>query len=141
MFLAKKSSRIYVVLYHKFLYKSFSILLTPPPTNPPTPNNSSQPPPSPMQLWMHMGQETQCTMLFKKLRPAAVVSTNFPNSLPTQQLGNLCVTHQSQVTCCGLSYEAVLFSSTTSPGETLHCSKRFAVVWRRGILFVKEASI
>ena len=35
MFLAEKSPRSYVGLYQKFLYKSFSLLLTPPPP----PNN------------------------------------------------------------------------------------------------------
>ena len=42
------------------------------------------------------------------------------------------MTHQSQVTRRGLSYEAVLFSSATVPGDTLHCAKRFAVVREEG---------
>ena len=80
-------------------------------------------------------------MLLKKLRPYAVVSAHFPNLLPTQRLDGLRVTHQSQVTRRGLSYEAVLFSSATVPGDTLHCAKRFAVVREEGPdegLFDKE---
>ena len=42
------------------------------------------------------------------------------------------MTHQSQVTQLGISYEAVFFSSETVPGETFHCSKRFAVVQEEG---------
>ena len=67
-------------------------------------------------------------MLFKKLRPYAVVSEHLPNALPTQQLDNLRVTHQYKVTRHGLSYEAILFSSETIPGETFHCAKMFVVI-------------
>ena len=58
-----------------------------------------------------------------------------------QRLENLCVTHQAQVTCRGLSYEAIFFSPATIPGETFHCAKRFMVVWEEGPaegLFGKE---
>ena len=80
-------------------------------------------------------------MLLNKLRQSEVVSAHLPKSLPTQQLENLHVTHQSRVTRRSLSYEAALFSSTNFPGETLHCAKRFAVVWEEGTsegLFYKE---
>ena len=121
MFLADKSPRIYVGLYQKFLYKIFSLLLTPSSTNiiliPPA-----------MRRRLHMGQGAQCYIQLKKLRPYVVVSAHFPNALPMQRLGNLCVTHQSQVTHCGLSCKAVFFSSVTVPGGTFHCDKRFAVV-------------
>ena len=52
--------------------------------------------------------------------------------LLTQRLENLRVTHQSQVTLRGLSYEAIFFSSATVPGETFHCAKRFAVIQEEG---------
>ena len=71
-------------------------------------------------------------MLPKKLRLSAVVSAHFPNALLKQRLDNFHVTHQSQLTRRGLSYESVFFSSATVPGETFHCAKRFAVVWEEG---------
>ena len=71
-------------------------------------------------------------MLLKKLRPSAVVSAYFPNSLPKQRLDNLRVSHQSQVTRRGLSYEAFFFSSATIPGETFNCAKRFTVFREEG---------
>ena len=45
-----------------------------------------------------------------------------------QRLDSLRVTHQSQVTRRGLSYEAVFFSSATVTGETSHCAKMFTVI-------------
>ena len=42
------------------------------------------------------------------------------------------MTHQYQVARRGLSYKAVLFYSTTVPGETFHCANMFAVVWEGG---------
>ena len=45
------------------------------------------------------------------------------------------------MTCRGLSYQAVLFSSTTITGDTLYFTKRFAVVQEEGPsegLFEKE---
>ena len=42
------------------------------------------------------------------------------------------MTHQAQVTCCGLSYKSGFFYSATVPGETFHCAKRFAVVREEG---------
>ena len=80
-------------------------------------------------------------MLLKELRPSAVGSAHFPNALPTQRLDNLRVTHQVQVTCHGLSCEAVLFSSAKIPGETFHCYKIFTVAREEGSaegLFDKE---
>ena len=71
-------------------------------------------------------------MLLKKLQSSEFVSAHFPNALPIQRLDDLCVTHQAQVTFCGLSYEAIFFSSTTVPGETFHCAKRFTVVQEEG---------
>ena len=38
------------------------------------------------------------------------------------------MSHQSQVTRRGISYEYVFFSSATIPGDNFHCVKRFAVV-------------
>ena len=134
MFLIEKSPRSYVGLYQKFLYKSFSLLLTPPP-----PNVLLTPPP--MQLRLRLEQGAQCYVIPKKLCLSAVVSAHFPNALLTQQLDDLRVTHQSQVTCHGLSYEAVFFSSETITRETFHFTKRFAVVREEGIaegLFDKE---
>ena len=80
-------------------------------------------------------------MLLKKLCKSAVVIGHFQNALPTQRLDDLRVTHQSQVTCCGLSYKSILFSSATIPGETFHFPKRFAVIREEGPaegLFDKE---
>ena len=95
-----------------------------------------------MQQRMRMSQGAYCSVLPKKLRLSAMVSAHFPNALPTQQLEYLRVSHQSQVTRRGLSYEAVFFSSATIPGETFHCAKRFEFVralwsrwrplWKRG---------
>ena len=51
------------------------------------------------------------------------------------------MSHQSQVTRRGLSYEAVFFSSATIPGEIFHFAKRFAFVQEKGPdegLFDKE---
>ena len=82
-------------------------------------------------------------MLLKKMCPYAVVSARFPNALPMQLLDNLCVTHQSQVTLQGFSYEAVLLSSEKVPGETFYCSKIFAVVRQKDTaegIFEKEPS-
>ena len=121
MFLAETSPRSYIGLYQKFLYKSFSLLLTPsPPVMLLTPH--------PMQRNMRLGQVAQCSMLLKNLRPYTVVSAHLPNALPKQGLDDLHVTHQSQVTRRGLSHEAVFFSSTNFHGETFHCAKRFKVV-------------
>ena len=58
-----------------------------------------------------------------------------------QQLENFRVTHQSQVTRRGLSYESVVFYSATAPGETFHYAKRFMIVQEEGpseALFDKE---
>ena len=80
-------------------------------------------------------------MLLKKLLPYTVVGAHLPNTLPTQRLENLRVTHQSQVTRRVLSYKSVFFSSTTVPGETFHCSNSFAVIRKEGPaegLFDKE---
>ena len=123
MFFSKKSPRSYVGLYHKFLYKIF--IITDPP--PPPPQNILLTPPS-MRRRLHLSQGLQCSVLFKKLHLSTVVSAYFPNDLPTQQLENICVTHQSQLTCRGLSYKDVLFYSATVPGENFHCAKIFAVV-------------
>ena len=71
-------------------------------------------------------------MLLKKLLPSAVVISHFPNALLTQRLDNLRVSHQSQVTRRGLSYEAVFFSSATIPGDNFHCDNIFVVVWEEG---------
>ena len=79
-----------------------------------------------------MGQGAQCSVIFKKLCPYSVVSVDFPSTLTTQVLGDICVTHQAQVTHRGLSYESINFSSVTVPGETLCCSKRFLVVRGEG---------
>ena len=125
MFLAKKSPRSYVVLYQKFLYKSFSLLLTPP-----LPNIIITPPR--MQRRFFLVQRSNCFVLIKKLLYSAVVGAKFPNALTTQRLDNIRVPHQSQVTHHGLSYKAILFSSVTVPGKTFHCDKRFAVVWEEG---------
>ena len=124
MFLAEKSPRSYVGLYQKFLYKSFSLLLTPLPNILLTPHL--------MQRWPHMGQGAQCSIILKNMRPSAVVSAYFPNALPTQLLDNLRVTHQDQVTHHGLSCEAIFFSSDNVPGETFRCVKKFTVIWEEG---------
>ena len=71
-------------------------------------------------------------MLLNKLLPSVVVSVHSPNDLPTQQLDNIRVTHQSQVTHRGLSYKAVLLSYITIPRETFRCDKRFVVIWEEG---------
>ena len=68
-------------------------------------------------------------MLLKKLRLSAVVSVHFPNALPMQRLEDLHVIYQSQVTCHGLSYESVSFSSATFPKENFHCVNILLVVW------------
>ena len=94
-----------------------------------------------MQRRMCLVQVAQCSVLLKNMRMYTVVSAHLPKALSTQRLDNLRVSHQSQVTCRSLSYEAVLFSSTTITGETLHRAKRFAVVWEEGPdegLFDKE---
>ena len=85
-----------------------------------------------MQRRLRLGQVAQCYVLLKKLRPSAVVSEHIPNSLTMQQLDNLCVTHQSQVTRRGLSYEVVFFSSAAVPGENFHCANSFVVVREEG---------
>ena len=75
------------------------------------------------------------------MHPYAVVSAHLPNALPTERLYNLRVTHQSQVTRHGLSYEAILFYSATVSGETFHCAKIFVVAREEGPvegLFDKE---
>ena len=121
MFLAKKSPRIYVVFYQEFRYKSFII----------TETYYSK-----YILHTHplirrrllMGQKSHCYMLYKKMRPYAVVCAHSLNPLPMQQFDDLCVTHQFQVTRHDLSYKAIFCSSATVTRETLHCSKRFAVV-------------
>ena len=80
MFLADKSLRRYVGLYQQFLYKIFSILLTPT-----LPNILLTPPP--MQKRMILGQGAQCYVLPKKLHPSEFISAHFPNALLTQHLG------------------------------------------------------
>ena len=121
MVLAKKSLMSYLGLYQKFLYKSF-IILTPPPRNilliPPL-----------MRQRLSLGEISQWYVILKKMCMSTVVSVNSPNDLPTQQLDDISLTHQAQVTCHGLSYEAVFFSSTTVPGKTFCCAKRFVFVW------------
>ena len=87
---------------------------------------------SPVQRPMRRVQRAKDSVDFKKLRLSTVVSAHFPKVLPTQQLDDLCVSHQSQVTCSSLLCEAVPFSSVTIPGETFHCTKRFAVVREEG---------
>ena len=85
-----------------------------------------------MQRRLRLGQGAQCSVLLKKLCLSAVVSAHFPNALPIQRLNDLPVTHQTQVTHHGLSYEDVLFSSATITGETFHREKMFAVVYEEG---------
>ena len=66
---------------------------------------------------------------------------HLPNALLMQQLENLRVTQQSQVTCHGFSYTTVFFAYATVPRETFHCYKRFAVVQEDGTaegLFEKD---
>ena len=77
---------------------------------------------------MRLGQVSQCYVILKNLHPSAFVNVHSPKALPTQRLENIRVAHQAQVTRCRLSYEAVLFSSATVPGETLHSANMFAVV-------------
>ena len=137
MFLAKKAPRIYVGLYQNFLYKRFLLLLTPPHQNILLTNYL-------MWRWLHMGQGEQCSVLLKKLHPSTVVSAHLPNALPSQRLENLRVAHQAQVTCRGLSYEAVFFSFATVPEETFHCAKRFEVAyeeWPAEGLFEKKPTL
>ena len=122
MFLAKKSPRSYVELYQKFLYKSFSLLLT---HSPPDILFTH----TPMRRRLRLIQGSQCYVLLKNLRLSAAVSAHFPNALPTQRLDNLRLTHQSQVRRRNLSYEAVFFSFVAIFIETFHCAKRFGVVW------------
>ena len=96
-----------------------------------------------MQRRLRLGQGEQCYVLIKKLRPYALVSAHLPNALTTQRLDNIRVSHQSQVTRRGLSYEAVLFSSATIPGENFNFPQRFAVVREEGPmegLFDKDPS-
>ena len=81
---------------------------------------------------MILGQGAQCSVLLKKFFSSAVVSAHLPNALPTQQLENLRVTHQYQVTHRGISYKAVSFSSVTVPGDIFHCVNRYAVVREEG---------
>ena len=57
-----------------------------------------------MRQRMRLVQEAQFYVLLKKVRLSAVVSVHYPNALPTQQLDDLCVTHQAQVTRRSLSY-------------------------------------
>ena len=85
-----------------------------------------------MRRRLRLVQVAQCSMLLNKVRPSAVVSAHLPNVLPVHTSDNLRVKHQSQVTCCFLSRQAVFFSSATVPGETFKCAKRFAVVWEEG---------
>ena len=98
---------------------------------------------SPVQRPMRRVQRAKDSVDFKKLRLSTVVSAHFPKVLPTQQLDDLCVSHQSQVTCSSLLCEAVPFSSVTIPGETFHCANRFVVVREEGPaegLFGKESA-
>ena len=74
----------------------------------------------------------QCYVLLKNLCPSELLSANFPNTLPMQQLEDLRVIYQSQVTCRSLSYEAFFLSSATVPGETFHCAKSLLVVQEEG---------
>ena len=80
----------------------------------------------------HLVQGTQCSVLLKKMCPSSVVSAHLLNALPTQILYDLRVSHQSQVTRRGFSYQVILFSSTTIPRETFHCFKRFTIIWKEG---------
>ena len=80
-------------------------------------------------------------MLLNNMCLYTVVGEHFPNTLPTQRLENLRVSHQFQVTRHGLSYKAFFFSYATIPGDTFHCSKRFVGVRYEGPdygLFDKE---
>ena len=134
MLLADKLPRSYVGLYQKFLYKILWLFLTPPPPN------ILRKPPS-MKRRLCLGQGAQFSVLLRNLCPSAVVSVYLPNSLPTQRLDNHHVTHQAQVTCCSLSYEAIFFPSANVPGETLYCANIFVVVREEGEaegLFEKE---
>ena len=73
-------------------------------------------------------------MLLNHLRPSAVFSAHFPNSLPTQRLDNLRVTHQAQVTRRGLSHEAVFFSYEIVHGITYILPRGSQSPGRRGHL-------
>ena len=85
-----------------------------------------------MRRRLHLRQLEQCSVLLKKVRPSTVVSAHSPNVLSAQRSDNLRVKRQSLVTCCVLSYEAVLFSSATVPLETFHCDKMLGVVREEG---------
>ena len=96
-----------------------------------------------MKQRMRLGQGAQYSVLLKNLRPSTVVSGHLPNVLPTQRLDDIGVSHQSQVTCRGLSYKAVFFSFATIPGETLHCAKSFVFLREDGLvegLFEKDSA-
>ena len=94
---------------------------------PPPPNIRITPPL--MIPRMILGQGAQCFVILNNLRSYTIVSVHLPNPLLMQRLGNLRVTHQSQVTRYGLSYKAFFFSSAIVPMETFHSAKRFAVIW------------
>ena len=124
MFLTEKLSRSYVGLYQNLLYKIL-IINDPPPIN-------ILLTPNPIQQQLHLGQGAQCYVLLKNMLPSAVVSKHLTNTLSMQRVGNIHVTHQSQLTCHGISYEYVLFSSATFTRETFHCDKRFMFVREEG---------
>ena len=90
---------------------------------------------------MCLRKGSRCSVLLNYLRPSAVVSEYLQNALLTQRLDSLHMTHQSQVTCSGLSYEAVFFSYKNVTWDDFHCANRFAVVQEEGPaegLFEKE---
>ncbi len=79
-----------------------------------------------------LGEGARCSVLLSKLRPSRDVAAAFPNPLPTQRLEDLVAVRHEQITCRGLAYEAVFFTSDSVTGIELSAARRFVVIKEQG---------
>ena len=81
---------------------------------------------------VHIGEGARCSVLVKNLHLTREVTQRTLNPAPRQRMSDLVVVRQGNITCSGLTCEAIYFTSPLFPDLELHAAKRFTVVTHKG---------
>ena len=81
---------------------------------------------------LRIDKGARCSVLVKNLRPTREVTQHILNPALRQRVSDLVAVRCGNITCVGLTYEAIYFMSALFPDLELHTAKRFTVVTQEG---------
>ena len=81
---------------------------------------------------LRLGEGARCSVLVKNLHPTREVSQRILNPAPRQPVTDLVAVRRGNITCGGMTYEAIYFTSPLFPDLELHAAKKLTVVTHEG---------